>query len=52
MFRHSHRIVHGRDITDLRVERWRRETDAELTAGAHETMERLDDYCRFWGYAR
>jgi hypothetical protein len=51
MFKGDNRVVHGRVITERRVERWRTERDAGLVAAAHETMELLEDYCRFWGYS-
>ena len=50
VFKHSNREVHGHRVTSRRVQRWRDEPDAGLRAGAAETLERLDGYCRFWGY--
>lgn len=50
MFKQSNRAVHGHAITERRVQRWRAERDPALLAAAHETMDRLRDYCRFWDY--
>lgn len=50
-FKPRNRAVHGSQITDLRVRRWTRETDADLLGDAHEAMRRLGEYCDFWGYS-
>ena len=50
-FKERNRAVHGREITDRRVARWRSEADADLVADAHEVMRQLEDYCEFWGYS-
>jgi hypothetical protein len=50
MFKPDEHRMHGGTVTDLSVERWRREPEAALQAEARETMARLEEYCRYWGY--
>jgi hypothetical protein len=50
-FKPRNREVHGHRITDLRVRRWTRETDAGLLGDAHAAMRQLDAYCDYWGYS-
>jgi hypothetical protein len=42
--------LHGNEITNNRVFRWKRETDKELVKKAHIFHELMEDYCNFWGY--
>lgn len=50
--RQSEAALHGSVLTDRRVERWARETDAEALTAAMEVFRRLDAYTAFWGYER
>lgn len=51
---HPHRRqeyqLHGDQITDQRVQRWRRETDVNLLKAAQQVFEAMPDYVSFWGY--
>ena len=49
--RQSEAALHGGDLTDQRVARWTRETDAEALAAAHAVFERLAAYSDYWGYS-
>ena len=42
--------LHGNEITDSRVYRWKREPDKKLVKKAHGFRELMVDYCKFWGY--
>lgn len=42
--------LHGGDLTDSRVGRWRRETDADALADAQRVFDLLRDYTTYWGY--
>jgi hypothetical protein len=42
--------LHGDQITDKRVGRWRQE-EAQVRAEAQRTFELMPDYCAFWEYA-
>lgn len=44
--------LHGNRITDQRVNRWQREANADLLAQAQEAFDRMDEYCKYWGYAK
>lgn len=44
------RRVHGGRVSELRVERWKTETDDEIVGGAQRTRDLMSDYCEFWGY--
>lgn len=45
-------LVHGYEITDKRVYRWKYETNKQLLLEAQEVFDNLKDYCRFWGYEK
>ena len=42
--------LHGNEITDLRINRWRHEENASLVKDAQEVFERMKSYTDFWGY--
>lgn len=42
--------VHGKQITDKRVNRWRKEPDEKLLEDAHAFFSLMDHYCEFWQY--
>ncbi|MEL6614939.1 MAG: sulfotransferase [Bacteroidota bacterium] len=42
--------LHGADLTDSRVGRWRRETDADALAAAHRVHDRLGAFTTYWRY--
>lgn len=44
--------LHEGQVTDRRVNRWMRETDAELRERAERTFDLMPEYCRFWGYEK
>lgn len=44
--------VHGYQITDKRIYRWKNENDRRLLSQAQEVFDNLTDYCKFWGYSR
>ncbi len=44
--------LHGGEITDKRVARWRSEEDAELRAEAQKAFDLMEEYAAFWGYER
>jgi hypothetical protein len=50
LFKDRNRVIHGREVTELRVARWQRESDRGLLAEAEETAALLADYRAFWGY--
>jgi hypothetical protein len=45
-------LVHGYQITDKRVYRWKSEPDKRLLAEAQEVFDNLKDYCKFWDYKK
>lgn len=42
--------LHGADLTDSRVGRWRREADPDALDAAHRVFDRLGAYTTYWGY--
>ncbi len=42
--------LHGEQLSNRRIERWRSEPDADVVAKAHRFMELLPRFCEFWGY--
>lgn len=44
--------IHGDQITDRQVNRWKGETDQKLLQEARETFELMAEYCEFWGYEK
>ena len=45
-------LIHGYEVTDKRVYRWKCETNRQLLLEAQEVFDNLKDYCRFWGYEK
>ena len=50
LFKDRNRALHGREVTGLRVARWRQETDARLADEADEAAALLAEYRAYWGY--
>jgi hypothetical protein len=42
--------LHGGRISSKQVARWRIESDPDRAQRAQETFDRMEQYCRFWGY--
>jgi hypothetical protein len=43
--------LHGGQITDQRVGRWRQESCSEAVEAAHEVFCLMPEYCEYWEYA-
>ena len=41
---------HGKKITSLRINRWKKEPDKQLVLRAEKFANLMSDYCNFWGY--
>lgn len=44
--------IHGNQITDQRVQRWKTETNKTLVAEAEDMFELMSTYTDFWGYTK